>query len=239
MDQDVIQQLPYDVEIEQSLNDARAVIVVWSKTAIKSEWVRAEAEAAADRAVLLPVRIDDVQLPLRFRLLQTADLSDWNPRLPHKGLETLLNATAALVGKPIVDLTPGRDAQGYYDQGVLSEAVGDAEKATAAYARALRVDPDFAPALARFRELIEVVKTAQPWNGLSIGSDIEFGTVEWFNPSKGFGFIKPEKAGGPIFVHVSALEGQSLTRTLREGERVAYLTVEKGGRRAAQKVRAL
>jgi cold shock CspA family protein len=238
-DRRIVPGKSYDVEIERFLNGARAVIAVWSKTAIQSDWVRAEAEAAADRSVLLPTRIDDVKLPLRFRLLQTADLSDWNPRLPHKGFEALLDAAAVLVGKSVLDFTPGRDAQGYYDQGVLYEASGHTEQATAEYARALRADPDFAPALARFKELIDVVEAAEPSKGLSIGKDIEFGSVDWFNSSKGYGFIKPEAGGAPVFVHISALERQALTRKLREGERVAYLTIQKAGRKAAQKVRVL
>ena len=54
------------------------------------------------------------------------------------------------------------------------------------------------------------------------------GTVKWFNPMKGFGFIQPEQGGPDAFVHISALERAGLT-TLNEGARVSYdLATEKG-----------
>jgi cold shock protein len=54
------------------------------------------------------------------------------------------------------------------------------------------------------------------------------GTVKWFNPMKGFGFIQPANGGADAFVHISALERAGLT-TLNEGARVSYdLATEKG-----------
>jgi CspA family cold shock protein len=54
------------------------------------------------------------------------------------------------------------------------------------------------------------------------------GTVKWFNPTKGFGFIQPDNGGQDAFVHISALERAGLT-TLNEGARVSYeLATEKG-----------
>jgi len=54
------------------------------------------------------------------------------------------------------------------------------------------------------------------------------GTVKWFNPMKGFGFIQPDQGGADAFVHISALERAGLT-TLNEGARVTYdLATEKG-----------
>lgn len=54
------------------------------------------------------------------------------------------------------------------------------------------------------------------------------GTVKWFNPTKGFGFIQPDSGGSDAFVHISALERAGLT-TLNEGQKVSYdLATEKG-----------
>jgi cold shock protein len=55
------------------------------------------------------------------------------------------------------------------------------------------------------------------------------GTVKWFNPTKGFGFIEPEDGGKDAFVHKSAVERAGMT-TLREGQKVEYELVpgEKG-----------
>jgi CspA family cold shock protein len=54
------------------------------------------------------------------------------------------------------------------------------------------------------------------------------GTVKWFNPAKGFGFIQPDGGGGDVFVHISAVE-RAGWRTLNEGQKISYdLQTEKG-----------
>jgi len=47
------------------------------------------------------------------------------------------------------------------------------------------------------------------------------GTVKWFNPTKGFGFIEPDDGGKDAFVHISAVERAGLG-TLSEGQKVSY-----------------
>jgi CspA family cold shock protein len=47
------------------------------------------------------------------------------------------------------------------------------------------------------------------------------GTVKWFNPTKGFGFIEPEDGSKDAFVHISAVERAGLSG-LREGQKVSY-----------------
>lgn len=54
------------------------------------------------------------------------------------------------------------------------------------------------------------------------------GTVKWFNPTKGYGFIEPQDGSGDVFVHISAVEKAGL-RQLNDGQKVSYdLTTEKG-----------
>ncbi|MCB1556710.1 MAG: cold-shock protein [Alphaproteobacteria bacterium] len=54
------------------------------------------------------------------------------------------------------------------------------------------------------------------------------GTVKWFNPTKGYGFIEPSDGGKDVFVHISAVERAGM-RTLREGQKINYeLQSEKG-----------
>ena len=60
------------------------------------------------------------------------------------------------------------------------------------------------------------------------------GTVKWFNPAKGFGFIEPEDGSKDAFVHISAVERAGLT-TLNEGQKVEYeLVPGQGGKSAAE-----
>lgn len=58
------------------------------------------------------------------------------------------------------------------------------------------------------------------------------GTVKWFNPTKGYGFIEPEDGGNDVFVHISAVEGAGL-RSLNEGQRVSYEIVTDKGKASA------
>ena len=57
------------------------------------------------------------------------------------------------------------------------------------------------------------------------------GTVKWFNESKGFGFITPTDGSKDLFVHFSAIQGDSF-KTLTEGQTVEF-TVENGPKGAA------
>ncbi|MGH8578739.1 MAG: toll/interleukin-1 receptor domain-containing protein [Gammaproteobacteria bacterium] len=83
---------PFDEVIAESLAAARCVIVLWTKISVESRWVRAEASEGEARDVLIPVMLDaDVKVPLEFKALQAANLSDWEPECTHAELERLLD----------------------------------------------------------------------------------------------------------------------------------------------------
>ena len=63
------------------------------------------------------------------------------------------------------------------------------------------------------------------------------GTVKWFNPTKGFGFIEPESGDKDVFVHISAVQQAGLG-TLTEGQRVSYEVVTERGKPAAGNLQA-
>lgn len=59
------------------------------------------------------------------------------------------------------------------------------------------------------------------------------GTVKWFNPVKGYGFIQPEDGSKDVFVHISAVEKAGMN-TLREGQKISYeLVNDKKGKTSA------
>jgi CspA family cold shock protein len=62
------------------------------------------------------------------------------------------------------------------------------------------------------------------------------GTVKWFNPTKGYGFIQPQAGGKDVFVHISAVERAGLS-TLNEGQVVEYDVVANRGKEAAEKLK--
>ena len=63
------------------------------------------------------------------------------------------------------------------------------------------------------------------------------GTVKFFNPTKGYGFIKPEDGGPDVFVHISAVEKAGYTN-LADGVRVSYeLVTKRDGTTAADNLR--
>ena len=67
----------YDQVTEKALREAKAVVVLWSKKSVQSNWVRAEASIGQEHKHLAPVKIEACDLPVMFRLVQTAELSHW------------------------------------------------------------------------------------------------------------------------------------------------------------------
>jgi cold shock protein len=66
--------------------------------------------------------------------------------------------------------------------------------------------------------------------------NVATGTVKWFNPAKGFGFIQPDNGGKDVFVHISAVERAGLS-TLNEGAKVSYEEKENRGKMSAENLR--
>ena len=62
------------------------------------------------------------------------------------------------------------------------------------------------------------------------------GTVKWFNPNKGFGFIEPAEGGKDVFVHITAVEKAGI-RSLNEGDKVEFDVQEEKGKESAQNLR--
>lgn len=58
------------------------------------------------------------------------------------------------------------------------------------------------------------------------------GTVKWFNPTKGYGFVAPDTGGKDVFVHISAVQKAGL-RTLNEGQKLNFDVEQQPNGRAA------
>jgi TolB-like protein len=140
----------FDRVTEQALDNARAVVVLWSKHSVDSRWVRAEATQAQANGRLVPVMIEACRRPIMFELTHTADLSDWSgdPADPHwqtfmEGLlrfmgkcatnqtDAILGTTAAgdeLFSRPAVAVLPfanlsGEPEQEYFVDGITQDIV--------------------------------------------------------------------------------------------------------------------
>lgn len=64
------------------------------------------------------------------------------------------------------------------------------------------------------------------------------GTVKWFNPKKGYGFIQPDDGQKDVFVHITAVQQAQLT-TLNEGEKVQFEITTNRGKDAATNLQVI
>lgn len=135
---------PYADVIEERLRAAKVVIVVWSAAAVKSQWVRAEADIARQQGTLIQISLDGALPPLPFSQIHCVDLSGWSGNSGAPGWRKVVTAVAeilnqeptaatagtvpALPDKPSLAVLPfvnlARDAdQEYFAEGMMDEVV--------------------------------------------------------------------------------------------------------------------
>jgi|SRR6516164_149019 hypothetical protein len=90
----------FDAVLEQALDAAKCVVVLWSSSSVTSDWVKVEASEAARRRILTPALIANVTIPLEFRRIQAASLVDWTGSTDHPGFQSLTTSVRELVGAP-------------------------------------------------------------------------------------------------------------------------------------------
>lgn len=98
-DQHINSGAQYSKVIEQALETAEAVVVLWSAHSVESPWVRDEAAAGRDRGRLVPVTLDLVSPPLGFRQFQSTDLSQWKGRGSSPQLRALISDVEAMAAQ--------------------------------------------------------------------------------------------------------------------------------------------
>ena len=95
--------------IERNLADAKAVVVLWSKTAATSQWVRAEADFARNAGKLVQAQLDGTLPPMPFNQIQCANLKGWRGTSSHAGWVKLQNSAQSLVSGEERQATFSRD----------------------------------------------------------------------------------------------------------------------------------
>src|SRR5579862_3762065 len=131
----------YTEVIEERLRAAKAVVVIWSAEAVKSQWVRAEADIAREAGTLVQLRVDGSTPPLPFNQIQCADLAGWTGDANAPGWRKVVASIGDLVGvaapsaeappppsKPSIAVMPfanlsGDPEQDYFADGMVVEIV--------------------------------------------------------------------------------------------------------------------
>ncbi|HEY2482153.1 MAG TPA: TIR domain-containing protein [Caulobacteraceae bacterium] len=141
----------YSKVIEERLRSAKAVVVVWSAEAVKSQWVCAEADVAREAGTLVQLNLDATVPPLPFNRIQCADMRDWNGDLHALGWRKVAASVADLVGANLADPparapTPARNLsicvlpfanmsgdaeQEYFSDGISEDIITDLSKVSA------------------------------------------------------------------------------------------------------------
>lgn len=89
----------YSDVIDERLTAAKAVLVIWSAEAVKSEWVRSEANRAREAHKLVQMSLDGAALPLPFDQIQCADLSGWSGDVDAPGWRKVVTSIEELMSR--------------------------------------------------------------------------------------------------------------------------------------------
>ena len=98
----------YTDVIEERIKEAKAVLVLWSNQAVRSQWVRAEADAARELGTLVQVSLDGALPPMPFNQIQCADLFGWSGDTAWPGWVKVESSIASLVGSRFPDPGAGK-----------------------------------------------------------------------------------------------------------------------------------
>ena len=139
----------YAQVIEERLQAAKVVVVVWSAEAVRSEWVQSEADTARTDRKLVQLTIDGSRLPRPFDRIQCADMTGWSGDLADHGWKKVAASVAALIGGiaaepasspavrklsicvlPFANMS-GDPEQEYFSDGISEDIITDLSKVSA------------------------------------------------------------------------------------------------------------
>lgn len=90
----------FDREIEREIEAARALLVLWSRQSVESDWVRNEARTGKERSGLIAVQLEECQLPLEFRSVQAEILPEGAEGTANSTWLGILSRIGELVDRP-------------------------------------------------------------------------------------------------------------------------------------------
>jgi adenylate cyclase len=97
LDEELPSHRAYSDVIEEQLTSAKAVVVIWSAEAVKSHWVRSEADRARVDGKLVQLAVDTSRPPMPFDQIQCADLSGWTGEVDHAAWDRVVASIADVV----------------------------------------------------------------------------------------------------------------------------------------------
>jgi TolB-like protein/tetratricopeptide (TPR) repeat protein len=100
----------FDRVTEKALEEAKAVVVLWSKHSVDSDWVRAEATQARASRRLVPVMIEPCKRPVMFELTHTADLEGWSGDSADPRWRSLTDGLRRFIGRERENSGPANEA---------------------------------------------------------------------------------------------------------------------------------
>jgi len=102
----------YSDVIAERLNAAKAVVVIWSADAVRSEWVRSEADKARADRKLVQLSVDGAPLPMPFDQIRCVDMAGWTGDPDDPAWRTVIGSIAELTGAHAAPAAPIRPAAG-------------------------------------------------------------------------------------------------------------------------------
>jgi hypothetical protein len=91
-------------EIRAVIQKAKTALVLWSAKSVSSDFVQAEARVALQRGILIPISLDDAEVPLPFNNLHTLDLREWDRTSGDPKLKPLIDAIARQTAREPVEI---------------------------------------------------------------------------------------------------------------------------------------
>jgi hypothetical protein len=88
-------------EIDKAIEEAAAIIVLWSKRSMSSSWVKHEASQAISKRMYAPVRIEMLEIESPFNRIQATDMFNWAGDTSHPGYQNLMVRLKELVPEPV------------------------------------------------------------------------------------------------------------------------------------------